>query len=335
MPTVEELESPCGESQREKMRKHENEGPDLLLKGTFYPFGCPIEVSTNEEDVLAQYGELWGSFEKEHDTEPIQVEVQVVDGTSSECPPVPTYRVMLPYVIGVADSDNFSVANLDDGHSRIVISRGTLKYRRFAQYFLLGTPGACVASEHVTAIHAACVVLDDTAILLCGDSGAGKSTLSYACARAGWTYVSDDGCYLHNGGKERIITGDCYRFRLRPPAAELFPELEGLEIIPRATGKPSIELQTGPLKHITRSQTARVDAIVFLNRHHQGAPGLVPYDKELALEYMRHTLLGVPRQVAAQLRAMERLLAVNVYELRYSGLDEAVEQLRRLVRDGG
>jgi hypothetical protein len=78
-----------------------------------------------------------------------------------------------------------------------------------------------------------------------------------------------------------------------------------------------------------------VDAIVFLNRHHQGAPGLVPYDKELALEYMRHTLLGVPRQVAAQLRAMERLLAVNVYELRYSGLDEAVEQLRRLVRDGG
>ena len=335
MPTVEELESSSsGESHLEKLPKQGNEGADLLLKGTFYPFGCPIDVRTNEEDVLTQYGELWGSFEKQQDSEPVRVEVEVVDGLSSECPPAPSFRMMLPYLFAVVDSDNYSVANLADSHVRIVVSRATLRYRRYAQYFLLGSPGACVAAQHVTAIHAACVALDDRGILLCGESGAGKSTLSYACARAGWTYVSDDGIFLHNGGTDRRVTGDCYRFRLRPAAAALFPELEGLEITPRATGKPSVELKTESLKHIARAQTTAVNAMVFLNRHHQGPPDLVPYSKDLALAYMRRMLHGVPDQVAVQLHTMERLLSADVYELRYSSLDGAIKRLRRLVQDG-
>ena len=104
-------------------------------------------------------------------------------------------------------------------------------------------------------------------VLLCGDSGAGKSTLSYACARSGWTYVTDDCSFLLNSGTKRLVTGNCHQVRFRPSAAEFFPEVRGLEITPRAVGKPSIELPTAPMKHITLAQSAKVDFIVFLNRH--------------------------------------------------------------------
>ena len=143
-------------------------------------------------------------------------------------------------------------------------------------------------------VHAACVALDGHGILLCGDSGAGKSTLSYACARSGWTYVCDDGLYLKNCGSGRVGTGDCHHVRFRPSAAELFPEVQGLDITPRAAGKPSIELSTAPMSYVTRAQSTHIDFIVFLNRHAGGAPELRPYRADAARQWMRQGLYGLP-----------------------------------------
>lgn len=329
-----ELEFACDKSSGGEMSKHVLEGPDLLIKGTVYPFGFPIEVRTNSEEVLAQYDQLWGNFEKVRDTPPIPVDVQVVDSDSAECPPAPTFRVMLPLLTAVADQDNYSVVDLAQSSVKITISQAALRHPLYAQYFILGTPGCCVTTRHVTPVHGACVALDGRGVLLCGDSGAGKSTLSYACARSGWTYVSDDGCFLLNGGTASLITGDCYRVRFRPSAAELFPELKDLEITPRAAGKPSIELPTLSMKHIAHTQNARVDAIVFLNRHGAGEPELAPYSKDVARRYMRQTLFGLAEMRAVQHKAIEQLLAIDVYELHYSNLDRAVDRLRKLLREG-
>ena len=338
MLTIEELEAACRTSTEEQTRnavaKHVLEGPDLLLTCTVYPFGFPLEVRTNSEDVLAQYRELWGSFEKQHDTAPIVVEVQVVESSITRCPPAPSYRVMLPFMTAIADQDNWSVVDIERSIVNIVISPAALRHPLYAQYFLLGTPGCCVSTRYATPVHSACVSLDGSGVLLCGDSGAGKSTLAYACARAGWTYVSDDGSYLLNGGSKRIVTGDCYRVRFRPSAAELFPELKGLALTPRVTGKPSIELPTAPMKHISRTQTTRADSIVFLNRRRQGPPELVPYSRDVARCYMYQTLFGTPEMRDAQHSAIEQLLNAGVYEMRYSSLDWAIDRLRRLVEDG-
>ncbi len=78
-----------------------------------------------------------------------------------------------------------------------------------------------------------------TRVMLCGDSGAGKTTLSYACARAGWTYICDDASYLLNSGTDRTVMGTCNQVRFRPPAVELFPELLGLGHY-AATGRQAI-----------------------------------------------------------------------------------------------
>jgi hypothetical protein len=334
MLSIEDLETACNSAQRVEPPRHSVEAPDLPFHATFYPFGFPAVVKTNSESVLKQYDELWGRFTRQHDTEPLRAEVQVVDSNTTACPPEPTHRYMQPLMMCVADADNYSMVDLECCQTKIVISRAALRHRLYAQYFILGTVVCCVTSRHTTPVHAGCVALDGRGVLFCGDSGAGKSTLSYACARAGWTYVSDDGSFLLNGGSKRLVTGDCYKVRFRPSAAELFPEVAGLETTPRAAGKPSIELPTTHMTHITTAQTTRVDFIVFLNRRSTSPPQLVPYRRDVARHFMRQTLYGPEELLAVQYRAIERLLTAEVFELRYTDLDWAVDRLRVLVREG-
>jgi hypothetical protein len=334
MLSIEDLESACNASQRIEAPKNVVEPPELPFHATFYPLGFPAVVMTNSGGVLKHYEELWGKFTKQQDTEPIRIEVQVVESSATECPPEPTHRYMQPLMMCVADRDNYTIIDLEACHIKTVISRAALRHRLYAQYFLLGIAACCVATRYTTPVHGACVALDGRGVLLCGDSGAGKSTLSYACARAGWTYVSDDGSFLLNGGTKRLVNGDCYKVRFRPSAADLFPEIAGLEVTPRVAGKPSIELPTSHMTHITRAQTTRVDFIVFLNRRSNSKPQLVPYRRDVARHYMRQALYGPAELIASQHRAIERLLTADVFELRYSDLTWAIDRLRALVRDG-
>jgi hypothetical protein len=282
--------------------------------------------------VLEQFGEIWGKFEKQHDTEPIRCEVQLIESSMTECPPEPTHRLMLPLMICVADADNYSIIDLERGRAKITISDAALRHPLYLQYFLLGSPVCCIATRCSTPVHAACVALNGRGVLLCGDSGAGKSTLSYACARAGWTYVTDDATYLLNGGTKRLVTGNCHQVRFRPSAAELFLEIGDVEITPRAAGKPSLELPTAPMA-ITCAPTVRVDFIVFLNRR-AGTEQLVPYRTDVARHFMRQVLYGPADSLALQYEAIERLLTAEVFELRYSNFDWAIDRLRVLVQEG-
>jgi hypothetical protein len=318
----------------EEFPRHSVEGPRLPLHAVFYPYGFSVEVHTDFEDVLVQYGEMWGRFEKQHTNEAIRIEVQVIDSDESECPPEPTYRLMYPLMMCIADKDNYSIMDLDRCFGRTVITRSTLSHRLYAQYFLLGLSTCVIATRYATPIHAACIALDGRGMLLCGDSGAGKSTLAYACARAGLTYISDDASYLQNDSTTSRVTGDCYKVRFRPSSAQFFPELQGLEITPRAAGKPSIELPTAPMMHIRRAQTASIEAIVFLDRRWQGPSQLVPYSTEIARKFMRQTLFGAVETRKLQYQAIERLLHVDVLEMRYSSLDWAIDRLRALLMDG-
>lgn len=333
--TIEEIKAACDASQVPDFSRHEIAAPPLSLRKMFYPYGFPAEVMTNSNEVLNLMAELWGNFEKQHDTEPIRSDVHVVEDSAIECPPTPVFRIMLPLVTAVADGNNYSIVNLERNRVQISISHATLKHGPYAKYFLLGAPGCCIATRFATPVHAACVALDGRGVLLCGDSGAGKSTLSYACARSGWTYVCDDGLYLQNcGSGGRAGTGDCYHVRFRPSVAELFSEVRGLDITPRAAGKPSIELSTGPMSHVTCAQSTHIDFIVFLNRHGGGAPELRPYRADVARQWMRQGLYGSPESLAIQYEAIERLLTAEVFELRYADLDRAIDRLRRLVREG-
>ena len=333
--TIDQIERACDGGRKIDFSRHPLEAPALTLREIFYPFGFPTELRTNSAEILTQAHRLWSVFEPRFETKPIRVDVHVVEGTSYECPPAPGFRMMLPLLVNLADGDNYSIVNLDAATTQITISRATERHSNYLNYFFLGSaPMSHIATRYATPVHAGCVTLDGHGVLLCGDSGAGKSTLSYACARAGWTYTSDDAVFLLNSGEDRAVTGNCHQVRFRPSAAKLFPEIQGLEVTPRAAGKPSIELATDGMKGIACAPTANVDFLVFLNRRAPGPPELRPYRKDVARQFLKQVLFGSSQSLATQYAAAERLLTAEVFELRYSRLDKAIDRLKTLAREG-
>jgi hypothetical protein len=333
MLTIPEIEIACNSSRPPKLPSHVLDLPDFSFEETYYPFGFPATVRTNSELVLEQYRKLWGKFTLLRDTDPIALDVHLAPSETNECPPEPAHQLMLPLLMSIADKENYSIVDLDRCTAAIRVSQAAMANPLYLQFYLLGLPGFCIHTNYATCVHAGCVALEGRGVLLCGDSGAGKSTLSYACGRSGFTYITDDASFLLNGAGDRIVTGDCHKVRFRPTAAGLFPELEGMDLTPRASGKPSIELPLNG-RPITRAQTARADYVVFLNRRAGGKQELVPYRRDVASIYMRQVLLGSAASRAAQYANIEQLLMLGVLELRYTDLDWAVDRLRRLVEDG-
>ena len=301
----------------------------------FFPLGFPVSVTTNSEAVLEAARESWGCFERRFDTEPVRLKVAVTEGDGLTCPPTPRCRMRDHIVTNMADGDNFAVSDLSRLCAVIWTTKAAVEHRDYFRYFFLeSTAMACISSGHATAIHAACVALDDEAILLCGDSGAGKTTLSYACACAGWTYVTDDGSYLVHGEAERLVAGNCHQARFRPSAEALFPHLRGREVLQRAgVGKPSIELPICDGDAIRISAAAKVRYMVFLRRD-AGKQELAPFPRAVARMYLWQRAHCMPYQANRHLQAIDTLLGVETFELRYSSLDWAIGRLAQLVREG-
>jgi hypothetical protein len=337
--TIDDIQAACDRGEQLDFSRHALEIPKPTLCEMFFPFGFAIELCTNSEAILSEARQLWSGFEKRFDNRPIRVDVHVVEDadarTSEQCPPAPMARMTMPILYNVADANNYSVANLDEGWTRIVMARATEKHRNYVGYFFLGAAPLChIASQHATPVHAGCVSFKGRGMLLCGDSGAGKSSLSYACARAGWAYTTDDASYLLQGDGDVTIIGNCRQVRFRPSAGELFPEIAGLEITPRAAGKPSLEMPTTNLPWMNCVPTASVNYMIFLNRSAGGPQDLVPFSRKVARYYMRQVLFGSAAALARQYCNIERLLTAEVLELRYNDLDWAVQRLQKLAEEG-
>lgn len=302
---------------------------------TFYPLGFPVSVATNSEEVLDVAGEGWGWFPQRFERNPIRLKIAITAGEAGVCPPTPECRMRDHIVTNIADSGNFAVTDLSTQFSSIWATESAVQHHDYFRYFFLdSTAMSCISSAHATAIHAGCVALNDEAVLLCGDSGAGKTTLSFACARAGWTYVTDDGSYLVHGEGERTVTGNCHQARFRPSAEALFPQLRDREVMCRAgVGKPSIELPIEPGGAIRKSSTANVRYIVFLRRN-VDKEELTPFPREVAHMYFWQTVRCMPYETSRHLRAIHALLEVQMFELRYNSLDWAVARLSELVHEG-
>src|SRR5262249_8039325 len=138
-----------------------------------------------------------------------------------------------------------------------------------------------LSQRHVALIHAAFIAREGLGVLLCGPSGAGKSTLAYACARAGWTYISDDWAALLVDSTEPVALGRPRQARFRPDAVERCRELEGCVARQRPTGKLAFEVPTSVLGIRTADQAA-VGAIVFLERA-TGPARLLPISADEAI----------------------------------------------------
>jgi hypothetical protein len=306
----------------------------MPLEAVYYPLGFSVSLATNSKDVLAAAEESWGDFKQTFATPPLQIRIGVSEGKSTAIAPASTFRAQRNLVVNIADNENFCISDIAQGFSFAWLTKATVSQRSRFRYNFLEAAALChIANRFTAPVHAACVELAGSGVMLCGDSGAGKSSLSFACARSGWTYITDDACFLLNGRNDRKVVGNCHLIRLRPSAADLFPEVEGKDLTSRPTGKPSIELLTASIPGIAKAVASPVDYVVFLNRNDPNVSNLTPFSKEIARRSMQQPLYGMDEMRKVQEASIERLLTAEVLELCYSDLDWAVDRLERLVRE--
>jgi hypothetical protein len=305
---------------------------ELPLRRTFYPLGFAVEVLTNHPEILEAAAESFGHNHLQRGSEPLLIRVGVSEGGGAGSPPVPVRREYNHLYSMVADTENQALLDLRTGVNFVWLNEGALQSRLYLRHnFIEKVVYLLLGASVVTDIHAGCVSKNGRGILLCGDSGAGKSTLSYACARAGWTYTSDDTSYLINDSSVPRVIGHAHRVRFRPAAKALFPELEPREITPRMEGKASIEVSVSELPPIETATEATVCSIVYLNRYPAAKGTLVPLPQGSATERMSDELYSAGEIRAKHEQVLERLADVPTFELHYCSPDQAIGQLERLV----
>ena len=303
----------------------------------FYPYGFPVRIRSNSELTMEAADASWGTYRHRFKHPPLDVRLLISESDSPACLEPPVFRSQGNLLSIVADRENFAGLDLDAGFSFGWATTSTAKHKEYFRQCLLDVMiFPLLEVRHLITLHAACVAFSGKGILLAGDSGAGKSSLAYACARHGWTYISDDASAYLRAAKQPMVIGHPQKFRFREPAGKLFPEFAHLKSTLRAYGKPTIEVRTQSLPDIKTADESSVNAIVFLNRrdYDGGPPTLLRITEEEAWKRLSFSVWAVQLPAYEErLTALERMLAIPAYEFRYRDLDSAIASLRGLVEE--
>lgn len=306
----------------------------LPIIQTLYPLGFPLEISTNSNEVIRAAVESWNHPECEFERDPVRLRVLVEVPEGDETYYDPVYRSQSGLLLIVSSRSNFGVCDLAarSGWCRIS-SQALADGGWFRWYFLEAMTYLLLAQHDTVPVHAACVAHQGRGVLLCGASGMGKTSLAFACAQAGWTYVGDDATMLLQGSPTRDVLGKPHRFRFRPAALNLFPELHGRGSSIQGNGKPTVEVSTAAFPGISTASRCRIYAIVFLKRRDHYVPAAQPLGVSEALDRLARETpdYGDPAR-RRHLETLERLATAPAWELRYSDFGEAIELLTGLVR---
>ena len=227
-----------------------------------------------------------------------------------ERPPAqPRFRSHLHLMSIVLDARNQVICDFSRGCAFGWVTRSVAEQPDFLRLrFLESSVMSLLGAAHLAPIHGALVTRNGVGIALCGNSFAGKSTLAYACARSGWTFVSDDGTFLLRSRADRFAVGNPHSMRFRKDAKALFPELAGFAVALRQNGALAIEVRTSQLPVSTMGGCS-IDHLVFLRRSATGRARMNRYEPEEALEWLERASLYGPAEVQkSQRQAYRRLL---------------------------
>lgn len=297
-----------------------------------FPFGFLLRIESNHRSVIQIAQESWSCFTPGTSAQPLELSFIVSkDGEGIPLTEV-TFRAQNNLLIAVADAHNSALCDLKAGIGFVHLSEAAVLDRSYLRYnFLEAITYTFLDAQHAVAVHAACVAKNGNGFLLFGDSGAGKSSLAYACARRGWTYISDDCTFMLRRTARRIAAGNPRTFRFRPAASSLFPEIEGPVLL--RNGKPTIEIKSATLPFVNTATSCRVDRIVFLDRSTQqgSGPALRPVSRS---ECWRHVSEqnAWPEELDIQEErrdTLEGLLDARAFQLNYAHCSQAVDVLEQ------
>jgi hypothetical protein len=292
-------------------------------RARFYPLGHPVEIRTDSEAVILAARLLWDAWPMLFCTTPVPFEITTHDGPAPASRPsfeAPRGRFRL-----WCDDDNSASFDFAARCGRMRISCDFVAQPRFRHDFLIPLVLTALDSVFFVPLHAACVARDGRGVLLCGDSGAGKSTLSYACARRGWTFVSDDVVHL-TPGRQHLGVGGSHLIHLREPARALFPELHSLQIGIAPNGKQALEIDAATQGFRTARRT--IAGQCFFLRRRPGPACIRPFAATDALATLLSAL--APRDTSAIEPRLREFLASPPSLLEYESVDDAVSILEQV-----
>ena len=302
----------------------------LPFTGTYYALGFRIDVASNSPVILQAAEDSWGQYAPEFDAAPVQLHIIVTPGgTQSPEPLVRTQRHLFSIM---GDRDNFGSYDARTRFGYCFVSEATAAGRPWFRYHFLETMAyMLLAQESVMPVHAACIAHNGVAVLLYGLSGAGKSTLAWACARAGWTYLTDDGVWLLPNAEDGAVLSRSRQCRFRPNAVRHFPELERFLAHSRPDGKVSVDVPLDAFPQIRTASRGRVGAVIILNRQAGATAQLTSAPAADVAALLLGDMPSYGEEVRGRYRAVVgRLLQAPTFRLTYEGLAEAVRVLTDL-----
>jgi len=307
----------------------------LPLKQRFYPLGCAVDLSTNSPGVLETARARWSGHDPVFDEHPVAFSVVVAPGDAVTQPPVPRFRARDHLVVLVADSAHFGCCDLAASAVACWVADDTARKSAYLGYHYLDPLILLLLSNrYFTPIHAGCVARNGRGVLLSGGESAGKSCLSYACARAGWTLISDDAGYMIRDDPNQRIFGRPRFLRFEFSAERLFPELRGLLAVEAAKGADVANIDSNLLPGIETATECRAEAVVFLERQTGMTAMLTAVDEGDALDRLLAELpIATQATRAAQVASLRKLLQKGAYRLKYDQPEDAAAKLGSLVRN--
>jgi hypothetical protein len=308
---------------------------ELPRRITLYPLGFPLLLETNSENVIRAALDSWAEFPQGFDEPPAQLSLGV-EGESLRLPPPPVFSSRRHLLSIVSDPQNTVFCDMQTGFGFGWVTENVAAARPFFRYHFLDAAALMLIAElYLTPVHGALIERGGQGVLLCGDSFAGKSTLAYACARSGWTLISDDGTFLVRRREDCYGIGNPFSLRFREDARLLFPELSSHLTGLRPNGKAAIEVATRELPEIATATGAIVNHVVFLNRYAGGNARLTTLSRSEALNRLQGLPVAGLESVREEHRqAYRRLLTGGVWQLNYGDLRSAVERLDILAARG-
>jgi hypothetical protein len=296
-----------------------------------FPLGFPVEIVTNSDAVIAAARQSWGNFRAEHAEAPLSLCLTVTEHDGRRPPAQPKFRCHQHLMSIVLDARNHITCDFSKGCAFGWVTRSVAEQPEFLRLrFMESSVMSLLVAAHLAAIHGALVTRQGIGVALCGDSYAGKSSLAYACARSGWSFVSDDGTFLQRSRTDRFAVGNPHSLRFRQDAKILFPELADCVVGLRQNGALGMEVRTSKLPVSTLGGCS-IDHLVFLRRSRTGRARMNRYDAGEALRWLERVELYGPAEVqASQRQAYRRLLDAGLWELHYSDLSDAVNLLEQL-----
>ena len=281
-----------------------------MAQACFYPLGYSVEIFSSTARVFDVADELWALWPQLFDAAPVQIKVKVHSG------PAPLGRPAFTAPPGLlkfySDEGNFAQFAETSAQGCIRIAHDALPSPVFRHHFLEALALSALDAIFFTPLHAACVSRAGVGTLLCGDSGAGKSSLAYACARRGWTLVSDDAVHLAPG-PGRIGVGASNIIRLREPGTA-------------PTSEQTIQIDAGA-EGLSTARSSAMSRCIFLRRR----PGRAAWREihmNTALDYFLKYLF--PRDTARARRHLREFLDSPVMALEYERMEDAAAALEAL-----